>query len=333
MKNLFTPNGLQVKVPESSSEDKTKKFDIEQFNEIKNYYESEGYVVIKNLISSEICDKARFYWESQVKPFKGFIYRQTGTKAEKHQFNSRGWVMNPILNIQSLNPKFFEEFRNHSVENIFSNSKLKKIFEILLGDKPKIIQSMYFEGNSATWEHQDSYYLDSERIGSMSAAWIALEDIKAEAGRFFVCPKSHLIDLGRQNIKNNIADHHDKYIKQIVGKIKEQALEVRAPKLDKGDVLFWNSWTIHGSLNSEDKLNSRSSITCHAIANRDLLLQRHSRLININCDEINEVSIYRPKDQAKLVNKSIFFIESTFPKIFYFLKYKAVKFLIKHSKN
>ena len=33
---------------------------------------------------------------------------------------------------------------------------------------------MYFEGNSATWEHQDSYYLDDEDTGSMLACWIAL---------------------------------------------------------------------------------------------------------------------------------------------------------------
>ena len=37
---------------------------------------------------------------------------------------------------------------------------------------------MYFEGNSATWEHQDTYYLDSEKVGCMIAGWIALENIK-----------------------------------------------------------------------------------------------------------------------------------------------------------
>jgi phytanoyl-CoA hydroxylase len=328
MLSLKTPPGLQTNVPETDPEDKSKKFTIDQLDEIKSYYESEGYVILKGLISDEICDKARLLWVSQVKPFKGHIYRQAGTKAEKHKFNDRGWVMNPILNLQSLNPNFFNEFRNHAVNEVFSNQNLKKIFELILSDRPKIVQSMYFEGNSATWEHQDSYYLDSEKIGSMSAAWLALEDISAEAGRFFVCPKSHLIDLGKQNIENNIADHHDKYIKQVVERIKENKLSIRAPKLDKGDVLFWNAWTIHGSLKSDDKYNSRSSITCHAIANNDYLLQRHSRKIKTNCDTVNGVSIYRPKDQAKLLNKGMIFIESNFPTTFYYLKYKIVKLLL-----
>ena len=331
MINLQTPHGLEALVPEIDEEDVSTKFNIDQLDEIKNYYNTEGYVIVKDIVARDICDKARSLWEKQVKPFKGFIYRQAGTRAEKNILNDQGWIMNPILNLQSLNPKYFNDLRDHADHKIFSNPKIKKVFECLLEDKPKIVQSMYFEGNSATWEHQDSYYLDSERIGSMSAAWVALEDIKAEAGRFFVCPKSHLIDLGRQNIKNNIADKHEHYIAQIIDKITEKGLEIRSPKLDKGDVLFWNSWTIHGSLKSEDKLNSRSSITCHAIPDKDLFLQRHSRIININCNDVNGVSIYRPKDQSKFSNRTMIFIESNFPTIFYYLKYKAVKFLIKRK--
>ena len=60
----------------------------------------------------------------------------------------------------------------------------------------------------------DTYYLDSEKIGTMTAGWIALEEIKADAGRFFICPSSHKIDLGKQNSSNNIAENHDKYIER-----------------------------------------------------------------------------------------------------------------------
>ena len=70
-------------------------------------------------------------------------------------------------------------------------------------------------------------------------------------------------------------------------------------------------------------------MTYHAIPDKDLFLQRHSRAININCNDVNGVSIYRPKDQSKFLNRTMIFVESNFPTIFYFLKYKAVKFLIK----
>ena len=42
-------------------------------------------------------------------------------------------------------------------------------------------------------------YLDSEKIGNLTAAWVALEEIKADAGRFFLCSGSHKIDLKKLN--------------------------------------------------------------------------------------------------------------------------------------
>ena len=40
---------------------------------------------------------------------------------------------------------------------IASNILLAAFVEELIKDKPLIDQSMYFEGNSVTWEHQDRY--------------------------------------------------------------------------------------------------------------------------------------------------------------------------------
>ena len=112
---------------------------------------------------------------------------------------------------------------------------------------------MYFEGNSATWEHQDTYYLDAEKLGGMSAAWVALEDISAKAGRFFICPGSHKnrdrkAKQGNEYCRQSFAA----YIEKIVGIMKEQNMEIRAPLLEAGDVLFWHARTMHGSLKSED---------------------------------------------------------------------------------
>ena len=176
--------------------------------------------------------------------------------------------------------------------------------------------------------HQDSYYLDSEKIGEMAAGWLALEEIKADAGRFFICPKSNAIDLGRQNIENNIADNHDKYIKKVVSIIKSKNMPVKAPYMAVGDVLFWNSWTIHGSIDSQSKTFSRSSITMHAIPESHKFLQLHSRLIDVPTDNLGSSLVYRPKDQKKFKNRLILATESYFPNIFYWIKKKAIKSLV-----
>ena len=187
---------------------------------------------------------------------------------------------------------------------------------------------MYFEGNSATWEHQDSYYLDDENTGMMTAAWIALEDIKADAGRFYICPKSHCVDYSGMNISNNIAYNHDKYISSIVKFIRDNKFEIRAPLLCKGDILFWNSLTIHGSLDSVESDYSRSSVTFHAINSNSRLNVLRTTLRDVGPVGENAFDIYRPKDQDLSINRLIFLIESKYPRLFYALKKACITFIV-----
>ncbi len=330
MIHLKTPNGFNVEVPENKEEDDTPRFDVNLDSvEALKYYMNNGYVVFNNCISKNNCEKIRDTWEKNIKPYKGTIYRQTTAKAEKNFLNENNWIMNPVLNLQSLNPYLFKDLRNIVEKEVFSNNLICKALKCVLDEKPKIVQSMYFEGNSATWEHQDSYYLDSEKIGEMTAAWLALEEIKADAGRFFICPKSHKIEHERQNINNNIADNHEKYIQEIVSIMKTRNMKIKAPYMGAGDVLLWNSWTIHGSIDSQNKNFSRSSITIHAIPESHKFLQFHSRKMDLQTDDLGHSLIYRPKDQSKIKNKLILKIESNFPTFFYWLKNKAIKLFIK----
>ena len=332
MLELKTPNNIKTLVPENLNEDNTQKFQSDNVNEIqeaKKFYDENGYVIIKKIISNDVCDTLRNFWTNEIKPFKGKIYRQTTSNAEVNVFNKNNWIMNPILNIQSLNHKYFSGIRNCAEKNIFSSTKLCKILNIFLNERPKFVQSMYFEGNSATWEHQDTYYLDSEIIGSMIAGWIALEDIKADAGRFFICPSSNKLDLIKQVKTNNYAYNHDNYIQEVVSLIKKENLKIIAPYLEKGDVLFWNSKTIHGSLDSQSKSNSRSSVTFHAIPESHRFLQFQSKIKNIKTNNLGKSLIFRPKDQSKFKYRMIFLIEATFPKTFNFFKKKLISALAK----
>ena len=238
MISLKTPNGLNVDVPETCVEDVSPKFTIEQTLEAFAYYEKHGYVVFKGVITKDTCEEIRSIWDAEVKPSQKYIYRQATAKSELNVLNENGWVMNPILNIQSLNPKYFGRLRESVVNNVLGAAAVQTCFEALLGEKPKVVQSMYFEGNSATWEHQDTYYLDAENLGDMSAAWVALEDISAKAGRFFVCPGSHKIEIEKQNKGTNIADNQSVYIKKIVGIMKERNIEIRAQNLKLGIFFF-----------------------------------------------------------------------------------------------
>jgi phytanoyl-CoA hydroxylase len=275
--------------------------------------------------------RLRALWVSEVKPSNAFIYRQATAKVERHVLNDQGWVMNPILNLQSVDPRRYPKFRSFAVEQILTTPGLVQALGVLFGESPKIVQSMYFEGNSATWEHQDSYYLDSEHVGTMAAAWIAMEDIAPTAGRFFVCPGSHRIDMGSHSLKTNIADNHEGYIQSVVQKVRELNLPIRAPALRQGDVLLWNAWTIHGSLDSQDPVHSRSSVTCHAIAESHRFLQLQTRLMNLDITRVNGVSVHCPKDLARAKNRAIFFFETHYPRAFYWAKRNAIRWMLRRK--
>ena len=331
---LETKNGHKCEVPETDAEDSVPKFSMNlEFHKAKKYYEENGFVVLKNVFKDKDCKYLINAWENEVKNFKGHLYRQATAKLERNIFNGQNWIMNPILNLQSLNCKKFPLLR-YGFENIIASNKfLANFVSLVINDKPMIVQSMYFEGNSVTWEHQDSYYLDDEIVGNMIAGWVALENIKANAGRFFVCAKSHLDDISEMSIENNIADNHDTFIEKVNKQIKDKKYKVFAPKLDCGDVLLWNSLTIHGSLDSQSITNSRSSITFHAIRSSSKFFVLRNSLRNLASDKSFPFNIFRPKDQNKKLNRLIYYFESSFPKVFYKIKNIAIKSILKTKKE
>jgi phytanoyl-CoA hydroxylase len=166
----------------------------------------------------------------------------------------------------------------------------------------------------------------------MCGVWLAVEDIAATAGRFFICPRSHLVRLNAHSLTNNIAESHEAYISSVVDEMKRRELEIRAPALRKGDVLFFNALTIHGSLKSQDQRHARSSITAHAIPASKNLLQFQSRVLKLKADQLNGTALFRPKDLASLQNRAVLFMESRFSAQFYWLKKKAIVHVMKRNR-
>jgi phytanoyl-CoA hydroxylase len=123
-------------------------------------------------------------------------------------------------------------------------------------------QVMLFE-QAATPPHQDWVYLDSDPPGRLTAAWIALEDIRPGATRFFVVPGSQRFD--RQFPEDWIWGS-TRYTDAIAAAIESEFGGKRhAPRMRAGDVLLWNSRTIHGSARGTDPARSRLSLTAHYI--------------------------------------------------------------------
>jgi phytanoyl-CoA hydroxylase len=243
-------------------------------------------------------------------------------------FTDHGHLLNPILNLQSLRQARFPRFRAAGLE-ILTHPDLHEAARAILGAPGVIVQSMYFEGNAGTWAHQDAYYLDSAGPGGMVGAWIALEDIAAGAGRFYVYPRSHLIELAHNRGDFDIAFHHGRYKQHVLEAIAAHGLSLHAPALARGDVLFWSTRTIHGSLATTEPWHSRSSITAHLLAAGAGLLQFQRRRRRLAPVAINGVQMHLPKNQNAWGPRAVLWAESTFPTISRLAKRATIKLMLR----
>lgn len=321
------PTGKRIVIPATASED-FEYFQPDQLDEISAYYRKHGYVVVRKLIPASACNDAMQWFEREVRPSSKPIYRQTTANPERHVFTQQGFVLNPILNIQSLPVRDYPRFSAAGVA-VLTHPDIQAVLPAILGERGKLVQSMYFQGNSATWAHQDTYYLDAEEIGRMTGAWFAMEDIAPGAGRFYVYPGSHKIDMAKNGGGIDIAFNHQRYKALLLDVIRQHGLHCRAPALQQGDVLFWSSKTIHGSLETTQPKHSRSSFTGHYIPDSARFLQFQSRIKGLNLHSIEGMRVHKPKDLNRLGPRTVFWIETTFPKTFQTTKKLAIKALTK----
>ena len=225
----------------------------------KNQFQDEGYVIVRDLINEELIKNILDCLE-KFKSKNIFYYTQSShTWVKSSKTSKEGYL---IDSIQSPTKQSNCGQLKSAAEKIISCNEISKILQEI-SEKRKFInwQNMLFDKSTGTIDHADTWYLDTKPRGNMIAAWIALEDINESAGRFFVYPKSHKLNI-QENINKTFKDNYS-YAKFMHKFTKENNLKKFAPALRKGDVLFWHPFTIHGSLNQKDNKFSRKSLTAH----------------------------------------------------------------------
>jgi phytanoyl-CoA hydroxylase len=216
-------------------------------------YTYNGWVVIPGLVSTKKVDNLLQAYEEQIVPSKAKFFRQTTSLYETNRFTSGGHVIQSFLDIH--NYKKYPEFRKSALEIYFSKEMLDTLSEVSGFSSHNLMQSMLFDANPTTRAHQDWWYLDSVPNGNLLSAWIALEDIEEDAGRFYVLSQTHKTALHEKGMSQS------RWLARIKEYTDTHADQVVAPALKKGDVLFWNSGTIHGSFPTKDWNYSRKSLT------------------------------------------------------------------------
>ncbi|MDX2230096.1 MAG: phytanoyl-CoA dioxygenase family protein [Leptolyngbyaceae cyanobacterium bins.349] len=237
-----------------------KKFAASEEVAIREYFDTNGYVVIEGLLDHGKIQNFLSHYE-RIKHSNLFVFFSQDTHLPiQPKLTPEGFIENSMLNPASL--KLWSGFSS-SVEQCLVDKKVTDALSLLSGAPSHVMmQNMFFDKSTGTVEHQDHYYLDSNPPGQMIAAWYALEDIHEDAGCFFVLPGSHKGKVVERGSAANFSDH-DVFVQEIRTLINEGQYNYQSFPLDKGDVLFWHPYTIHGAYNNRDPRFSRKSLTAH----------------------------------------------------------------------
>lgn len=244
------------------------KFSIDNATEIKEYYDSQGYVVINNILDHSTIDEFIYQYE-KIKWSNFFVFQsQSIHRPSKPKLTPEGFIKESMENATDL--KLFPGF-SKAIINCLTTENISTVLSILSGASNHTMwQNMFFDKSTGTVEHQDHYYLDTNPAGHLIGAWYSLENINPEAGCFFVLPGSHKgqiiereeIVSSKKGIEGYFADH-EKMRQNISNLIRDNSYEYKALPLNKGDVLFWHPGTIHGAYKNENPQFSRKSFTAH----------------------------------------------------------------------
>ncbi|MCW5313876.1 aminotransferase [Nostoc sp. KVJ3] len=228
---------------------------------IKNYYEENGYVIVKNVTSeNKITDFINRYEAFKIS--KNYYFRSQDTnRPEKLSINEQGFIERSILNPLDL---VFQKDFCQSASNIICSNSVSQLLKTLT-DKQKhtVWQTMFFDKSTGTVAHQDHYYLDSDPAGHLVACWYALEDIQEDAGAFFVIPKTHKGTVVSRKTDVPLFSDHEEYAQNIQKLVREQSSQAQPLLLEKGSVLFWHPFLIHGAFQNVNPNHSRKSFTAH----------------------------------------------------------------------
>lgn len=187
-------------------------------------------------------------------PFS-FFRAQGTTKFELPLLNEYGNQLNSIHNPHLLG--FSKKFSSE-VEKIITHNNISKCLTLFTGSNEHVLyQSMFFDNSTGTKLHQDTWYLDTIPNGKLIGVWIALEDIEYSAGPFCIYTNSDKKKLKPNDYNFNDLENDPKF-RNDYPSAKRYDFTAR-----KGDVLIWDSFTIHGALLPTDQSITRKSITAH----------------------------------------------------------------------
>ncbi|CAH1143169.1 unnamed protein product [Phyllotreta striolata] len=221
----------------------------------KNFYENNGYIIIKNEVSHDEIDKfhRRFLdiCENRCDDYTGFIskdpvLKSKGMKGEKVINKLQDFIQDSVFSDYCSNKKVL-----NTVENIIGPN-ITAMHSMLINKPPDSDPDV-----SRHPMHQDLHYFPFRPAEKIVAAWTAMETVNEQNGCLFVVPGSHKCGVlyphsYPKGTKNSL--YHGVHGMAHLPKVNAV--------MEKGDTIYFHPLLLHGSGPNYTK-GFRRAISCH----------------------------------------------------------------------
>jgi len=159
-----------------------------------------------------------------------------------------------------------DRYDQPGVVGIANDWSIRAVIAALYERTPYSYQSLNYPYSSQAFTHSDYVHFGSYPADGMTAAWVALEDIHADAGPLFYYPRSHkmpYINMQDFMLKTVQDGDYPKYQDriQLIAENLGFKRETFLPK--KGEALIWHGNLLHGGPPPNNMSLTRHSIVVH----------------------------------------------------------------------
>lgn len=216
-------------------------------------YAENGYAIFSDLIPHVTIDRLLQRVEAELVPFRGTLPRHYGSQA-RNKLSENGLILNSVRNPHLIRRNRLPGFVD-ALRAIIFHPNLAGALETLNGDAVHVLaQTMLFSVCPETSVHIDSFGLETWPKGHAYTCWIALEDIRPEAGPPFVYPRQTdalVMEFPRSHPvwrdRNPSAAAENVFRAALGPRLAARNATRYTPDLKKGDAIVWSTLTPHGS--------------------------------------------------------------------------------------
>jgi ectoine hydroxylase-related dioxygenase (phytanoyl-CoA dioxygenase family) len=216
-----------------------------------------GYVIFRNCVDSRLIDDyLRFFEQSFVRPPPG-IYAHTDQQVVELSHA----LYDKVAKVSDLHYYYPKAGR------LIFAARIRRFLTKIYERPPVVFQTMTLRKGSQEPLHTDTGPLTLTEPLSLTASWIALEDVKSDAGPLEYVPGSHRVPecLNKGVSKGHNGDMAAYYevLQTLRNRCVERGLKTEQFLARKGDVLIWAADLLHGGAPISNPTATRKSLVSH----------------------------------------------------------------------